>query len=259
MKTKALFLVFLIALGSSFAAHAQLTTGTPTSKVVLTGNRAKAGDYGIYLGATSTMFGNMFNDNVELTPLPLINFKYMKTNDLELRLGVETYKLKETLNGNIAESENTTIKSNQKYGESLFMAYPGFAHHFSNLNVLDVYVGAELPLGWNTNTAVNSGEDYTAKTSKRSFVLGLGAFIGLQAYVADLPVAVGFEYGISSRLDTGLKYRNEYTSENKSTVTYSPTYDFNHINPTSDEYEKLQARKGEIGSQFRFTVSYYFK
>ena len=67
MKTKVLFVAILIALGSAFNANAQLTTGVSSSKVIRTGNRAQAGDYGIYAGAS-------FNIYDGVTPLPLINF-----------------------------------------------------------------------------------------------------------------------------------------------------------------------------------------
>ena len=259
MKTKALFLAVLIALGSTLTAHAQLTTGEPTAKVIRTGNRAKRGDCGLYIGATTTMFGNIFNDDVEMQPLPLINFKYMSSNHLELRVGLEAYKLSEKLKGDVNSGTNTITKVSQKYGESTLLLYPGLAYHFSRLNILDVYIGAELPLGWNANSIKSTGESYTSNTTKRSFVLGLGAFVGLQAFIADLPLALGLEYGISSRLDAGLKYKNETVVDNKTTISYSPSGNFNYIHATSDEYEKLKARKGEIGGQLRLTLSYYFK
>lgn len=251
MKTKVLFVAFLIALGSALTANAQLTTGVSSSKTIRTGNRAEAGDCGIYAGAT-------LNLSDEVTPLPLINFKYMSSDNFEMRIGLEAAKTKEKLAGDIRQGENTITRDDQKYGKSTLMLYPGFAYHFSKLNILDVYVGAELPLGWDASTSSTTATDYTSKTTKRSFVLGLGAFIGLQAYIADLPLAVGVEYGLSSRLDTGLKYKNEHTTNNQTTITYSPTNDFKYVHGT-DPYDKLKARRGEIGSQIRLTLSYYFK
>lgn len=251
MKTKVLFVAFLIALGSALTANAQLTTGVSSSKTIRTGNRAEAGDCGIYAGAS-------LNLNDEVTPLPLINFKYMSTDNFEMRIGLEAAKTKEKLAGDILQGESTITKDDQKYGRSTLMLYPGIAYHFSKLNILDVYVGAELPLGWDASTSSSIATEYTSKTTKRSFVIGLGAFIGLQAYIADLPLAVGVEYGLSSRLDAGLKYKNEFTTNNQTTITYSPTNDFQHIN-RNDIYDKLKARKGEIGSQIRLTLSYYFK
>jgi hypothetical protein len=260
MKTKKLFFALLVALGGALAANAQITTGEPTSKIIRTGNRAEKGDFGLYIGATTSMFGNIFKEDVQMVPLPLLNLKYMATDKFELRVGLEAYKLSEKLNGDIRTADNTYMIANQKYGENNVMLYPGFAYHFSRLNILDVYVGAELPLGWNTNNVKSVATSYQSQTTKRSFVIGLGAFVGLQAYIADLPLAIGVEYGISSRLDTGLKYKTEVTRDNQTTVTYSPSIgDFTNLKPAGDGYERLQARRGEIGGQLRLTLSYYFK
>jgi hypothetical protein len=57
-------------------ATAQITTGESSSQVVRTGNRAEAGDFGLYLGATSDMFKNIV-DGFDVQALPLLNFKYM--------------------------------------------------------------------------------------------------------------------------------------------------------------------------------------
>ena len=261
MKTKLLLVTLAFLVGGSFAANAQLTTGATSSKVIRTGNRAKAGDYGIYFGATSTMFQNAFNDDISLTPLPLINFKYMSSDNLELRVGLETYKTKTKVKGDVLEDEKSSYSLSNKSNQNSLTVYPGFAYHFSKQNLLDVYVGAELPLGWEsyTETSETGGKSNAVYTAtKKSYVLGLGGFIGLQAFVADLPLAIGFEYGLSSRLDTGLKYKSETTVDNRTTTVY--TVDATKISGYETfNFSQLAARKGELGSQFRFTLSYYFK
>ena len=257
MKIKFLFLA-LFVLGGAMTANAQLTTGEPTAKVIRTGNRAKDGDFGLYVGATSSMFKNIFNESVSMTALPLLNLKYMTSDNFELRVGLEAYRLSEKIKGELSESE-IKDKSN-KFNENSLMLYPGFAYHFSKLNILDVYVGAELPLGWDSYTSKYVVDKNSSATTKRAFVLGLGAFVGLQAYIADLPLAVGVEYGISSRLDAGLKYKNVTVNENTTTTTYSvDATSFSNLGYNSDAYNKLAARKGEIGGQVRVTLSYYFK
>ena len=134
MKTKTLFIALLVAMCTPFAVNAQITTGEPTAKVIRTGNRAKAGNFGLYLGATTTMFGNMFDNNIDMVPLPLINLKYMTSDNFELRVGLEAYKLSEKINGQTdADNDLSTVK--QKYGESTVMLYPGFAYHFSKLSI----------------------------------------------------------------------------------------------------------------------------
>ena len=266
MKTRIFLFLLIFSLGAT-SASAQLTTGKPSSKVIRTGNRAQGGDFGIYVGATSTMFKNMFDNNVDMKALPLINFKYMVSSQFETRLGFEWYKSSERIKGDIISQndagENTTTASRDITSESSAMFYPGIAYHFSKKNLLDVYVGAELPLGWSSDRTISEvSNNYDART-KTSFVIGLGAFIGLQAYIAYLPLAIGVEYGISSRFDTGLKYKNESTIDGQTQITYEPDFEslkkLQGIAGTTQDYDNLKARKGEIGSQFRLTLTYYFK
>lgn len=258
MKTKVLFLALCIFCGA-ITANAQLTTGEPTAKVIRTGNRAKAGNFGLYVGVTSDMFGNMIDSGVGIAALPLLNFKYMTSDNFELRVGLEAYQLNEKIKGNTT-GDNAVAKSS-KFNENSLMLYPGIAYHFSKLNILDVYVGAELPLGWDSYTKATVNDTYSNTRTKRAFVVGLGAFVGLQAYIADLPLAVGVEYGISSRLDAGLKYKNVTVNDNTTTTTYTSNYnDLPNVSSyNSESYSKLAARKGEIGGQVRVTLSYYFK
>ena len=189
---KKIYLMLALLLGVS-AANAQITTGETTSKVVRTGNRAKAGNAGIYIGATTDMFKNLFDKGPggSYRCLPLINLKYMYTDDVEFRLGFEWWREQNT-------TENDTEEQSYEAStfERQFTLSPGVAYHFSNHNLLDVYVGGEVPFGWGAIGSENDFDD-TDQTSK-NFHVGLGAFIGLQAYIANLPLALGVEYGVST-------------------------------------------------------------
>lgn len=279
MKTKFVLFLILLSLGGYNLSYAQITTGKPTSKVIRSGNRAQAGDFGIYLGATSDML-QAFDKDVTFTALPLINLKYMVTDQFEARIGLELYKTSKSFKGDAIRpdlnnpGENVTVPLSYKNASSNAMLYPGIAYHFSKRNLLDVYVGAELPLGWTSETlngnTLDQGEvggnlgyviGESSKT-KRAFVIGLGAFIGIQAYIADLPLALGAEFGISSRFDTGLKYKNVYTQGGETQTYYSPDLDFSEGESAEGinyDYSKLKAKTGEIGGQVRLTLTYYFK
>ncbi|HIZ86651.1 MAG TPA: hypothetical protein IAC03_00595 [Candidatus Coprenecus pullistercoris] len=262
----------------SVPAYAQISTGEPSSKVIRTGNRAEAGDFGLYLGLTSTMVGDWINGETRLEALPLINFKYMMTDHAEWRLGLELYKTSSRSVGELNEViENTSylLPSTSNSSTSNAMLYPGFAWHFSSKNILDVYVGAEMPLGWDSSTEYfesgvlepheNAGGVEqpglmkiisSEKITKRSFVIGIGAFIGLQAYIADLPLALGVELGVSSRFDTGLKYKHTTTQTGSDTQTwYTSALNAEDL----QQYKNLNARTGEITGQARLTLTYYFK
>ncbi len=247
---KKLFTLMVMAL-AAIGAQAQITTGESTSNVVRTGNRAQAGDFGIYFGATSDMFkkiGETRNGDFKLSAMPLINLKYMKSDNLEYRLGIEWWKKSnsesvtaETMDENGNKSSKTTDTNTS---ESSFMLYPGIAYHFNSRNLLDVYFGGELPIG----LAGASWDNGDTSEGATNFRVGLGAFIGLQAYIANLPIAVGAEYGLSTQLST---------VSDGSLTQDGMTINMDAGNGTGVVKDHSQT-KWIIGSQFRFTLSYYF-
>lgn len=217
----------------SFGLQAQISTGQSTSQVLRTGNRAEEGNLGIYFGATSDMLLGLSDVNVKLEALPLINLKYMASDEMELRCGIEWCK---------KSTSSEYKKDDVSFGDSKFLLSPGLAYHFNNRNLLDVYVGGELPFGWGSSSYEDDNDDYSAGY----FRFGMGAFIGLQAFIGNLPVAVGLEYGL------GLNYRS--VSDGRFTDSDSNVYQ-------SDAYEYMEdvdASKFFMGNQVRLTLSYYF-
>ena len=197
---------------SFVVSNAQITTGESVSKVVRTGNRAQAGDAGLYLGATTDMFRNIADGDIDFKAIPLINLK---------------------------KADNKTYESSKS--ESEFNFYPGVAYHFNNKNLLDVYVGGELPFGFG-RLGYDNGNDNSNSASM--FQIGLGAFIGLQAYIADLPIVVGLEYGVScnyQHVGNGLM---------------SSDYNSQVIEGVSEDFSQ---NRFKLGNQARLTLSYFFK
>lgn len=271
-------LIFGLLVALSCPAFAQLTEGEPTAKKIRTGNRAEQGDFGIYVGATTSMFKAMFDSEgsdgqeIEIQPIPLINFKYMLTDQFEARVGLEFSKKKESVKGDYItgtdydeQSENINYETeNRKYKaiDADNRIIPGFAYHFSRSNLLDVYAGAELPFGWKRYKYSTEDSESSSSYTRGGFQIGLGAFIGLQMHIADLPLAVGLEYGISSMFDARGKVKAVAESGGTKTVTYQPNIEsfpmLKEQLPDSS-WESLKARKGEIGNQLRITLTYYFK
>lgn len=242
---KKLFCLLTLCFGIA-VADAQITTGESTSKVIRTGNRAKAGNFGLYVGGTTDMFRNLGDGDVHFSAIPLINLKYMKTDRLEYRLGIEWWKKSSSTEDQIPSGElddngdPKTKKYETSTSKSQFTFYPGVAYHFSNKNLLDVYVGGELPFGWGSYSKNEDDDDM----STSNFRIGLGAFIGLQAYIGNLPLALGVEYGVSTM----------YSHVGDGSFTKDGmTIDFDKA-PIEDHSES----KWELGQQVRFTLSYYF-
>ena len=230
---KFFLLLTLFSLGATLT-HAQITTGENTSQVVRTGNRAEKGDFGLYLGATTSMFKNITSSNIDFSALPLINLKYMVTDKVEARLGIEWWK-----------KSDTTDYDDYKYvdKETSMMFYPGIAYHFNRSNLLDVYVGGELPIGWGskgTKTEYDGGDD--SDNIGNNFNIGLGAFIGLQAYIRNLPLAIGLEYGVSAKYHTA----SDGILSKDGMVIETPVQDVDN-------------RQFNIGHDARLTLTYFFK
>lgn len=248
---KAKFLVSAMALLLiAPSLSAQITTGEPTAKVIKTGNRAQEGDWGIYMGASTSMFKDLSDSDIDVSALPLLNFKYMKTDELEYRIGVKVYRTKEKHSGE--DASEVDFKSKDLASE--YMLSPGFAYHFNKTNLLDVYGGFELPFGFSHNRYVEEYDKDELTKSRAQFKIGLGAFIGLQAYLGNLPVAIGVEYGISSMFSAGDKYK----VDNGDDVFYYDAHDYEtSYKPTA--FKELHQGKSIVGNEVRVTLSYFFK
>lgn len=273
---KKIFLTAVLVLCAGMSAMAQISTGTPSAKHFKTGNRAQAGDFGIYLGMSSNMFKNLKDKDIKFeNPMPLINLKYMVTDNVEARVGLEFSKTRETLKGDAYlgetndEGEAVSTEAKFKIVEADNRITPGIAYHFSNRNIVDVYVGAEGLLGWtrNSNYSTIDGDDYSTK--KASFQFGAGAFIGLQAYIGNLPLAIGVEYGLSTLWESRLRYKHTSTDAEGNEETFYttnaellPKLHAAGLGTEGEDfyqYENMKATRGTIGNKFAITLTYFFK
>lgn len=250
---KKLCILVAAVLFAAPSLSAQITDGQPSAKTIRTGNRPQAGTFGLYVGATSDIVYNaaiaLQNPSAHFVPMPLINFKYMVTDKFEVRAGLEC----------LSEGESKNwINADKKYASkgntTDFMIYPGIAYHFNTKNILDVYVGAELPLGGWSETSKSVSDNTWEKQSQGAFNVGLGAFVGLQAFVANLPFAIGLEYGLSASGSFGGQIKNVAFDGTDKQVKYSAP-----ASGTPQNVDKLRMSKGIFGQQVRLTFAYYFK
>lgn len=269
---KTLFLVAVLTFIVSMPISAQISTGNPSAKEFKTGNRAQEGDFGIYLGMSSNMFKNLADKDIKFeTPLPLINLKYMYTDELEFRVGLEFSKTRETMKGDEFLGDMTddmkpkATETKYKVVEAENRITPGFAYHFSKHNILDVYAGAEGLLGWSRNSVYATVDGDANDTRKASFQFGAGAFIGLQAYIGNLPLALGVEYGLSTLWESRLRYKStSVDSDGNEQTRYTTNADLlPELNKagllSTNPYESMKASRGTIGNKFAITLTYFFK
>lgn len=270
--------ILFSALMACFAltASAQISEGAPSAKKYATGNRPTKGTFGLYVGAESDLFDRV-TDRFAFNPLPIVNLKYMVSDNFELRLGMKFWKQRESLR--FGNDKGDVNAYDEKYSAKAVVAdnqfRPGFAYHFTKSNLLDVYAGIEGIVGWTrngvyTNSTVNDIE--LAATTRTSTVqFGASAFIGLQAFIARLPLAIGLEYGVGTMWDGALRQKNYAKAVNGGntveTTTYAqddayfnmlPGYAAASVGQQNGVYDWMKARKGAWGSQIRLTLSYYF-
>ena len=275
---KKAFLAVMFAFVTATLSFAQISTGDPTATKIKTGNRPQAGTFGLYGGAEVLLHGN--------APymLPVISLKYFLSDNLEIRGGLDIYSSSFSYGGRRIGAtdiyDNDKKLYTQKGGgsdsrplDNHFTISPGFAYHFSNSNILDVYVGAELPLGMRTysSTSIVSGDNAATKQSMiisaSPFHIGLNGIIGLQAFIGNLPLAVGFEYGLGMQADLMEKYRVvSVNGDNKATYyvnTDAMVYDNDNktstFNTNANKFASLAAASATLDHFFRLTLSYYFK
>ena len=247
MKQKISLLFVAVCLCSM--SFAQLSTRENTTSVFKMGSRPQKGSYGLYVGPSFAEIKDMAdNDQFEVRGIPLINVKYYSSDNVEWRLGMQFNGKSDSKNGatNATTPVDVVISTASSYNRISF----GGAYHFSPKNLLDVYTGAYIPLGWDTNNSESTVGTSKSVTSKFSPVFGVGAYIGLQAFIADLPISVGLEYGLSGIAHLGKETKTVNTIAGK-TQTY-------YTDEAGADYSKLAYGSSSFGTDMRITFSYYF-
>lgn len=219
MRKTSLLLIALMAVSTAFA---QISTGEPNSSVIpRVGNRPQAGDFGMYLGASVTQIMDMVELNKDNTfkdytywTLPAINLKYYFTDNWEGRIGFQFACKSET---DKMATELQSYKHTRNVNYTRFL--PGAAYHFNTNNILDVYLGAQVPIGFNLDTEYKKLDELSNTTKDNKFVVGAGVFLGLQVFVADLPFAIGIETGYSGLASFSAGKRTIVNNDGEKQVT----------------------------------------
>jgi|SRR5690606_8114653 len=284
---KTLLVITLLALGGSSAFAQGLSTRENEAIVAKLGARPVAGDAALnfvipIVGLNDDNEAGLFNGNL-LSPGDLLTFKYYHTDNFVLRAGIRLYADNDRFNGDVLNHEptgNELLEGDTSRFENInqmreYTIALGFEHHFSNSNFFDVYTGADLLLGFRKDRMTNEVEYavvegdaddirtrdlFTAQTN--STVIGLGWVVGFNMFVAQLPVSVGLEYGLSMKWLLGGKTKvteeRDYTNPD-AFETYSTEY-FTTDRGTDLAFSDLSQRQFNMdtNSNVRLTVNFYF-
>jgi hypothetical protein len=285
---KKFFITMALCLAFVGLAQAQLSQGQTYSTKIVTGNRPGAGDWGLYFGPSYSEIVDLVeswrSQDEKAFGLPLINLKYYLNDRAELRFGLQYNGHTTNASGEYKEDydeiysyyeENfgtRNIPVTDMFYTRRFRVSPGFAYHFSPKNILDVYVGLSLPIGLDAENSIYETENYEVITNETtgvhslqkydeinnykysSFVIGLGGFIGLQAFVADLPLSLGFEYGLTGMLRTNDQWYHEVADGEGNSQSFYTT----NSGEYGRHFDELTNKSKYMGTDFRFTITYYF-
>lgn len=259
----------------AFASFAQLSDRVNNPSKFKTGTRPIAGNMGFYLGISSEDIKSWTaeedstskdsTDEVVKSIIPLVSLKFYIKDDMVFRVGIKISKEKMVRDGLIDPVVNgaggLTSKTEINITSETYFS-PAIEKHFLNSNLLDAYIVGTLPIGYIKEKVVDSwhndmGDFQEHTMTKNSLAYGLEGHIGLQAFIADLPLALGLELGASGIGYRGEKHKNVVSSSIGGVAT-DQTYFTLKDDPQNTKYSDLKSNSFNTNGSIRLTLSYYF-
>jgi hypothetical protein len=262
---KILPLIISLLFVLNLTGYSQLSDRVNSPNTFKVGTRPVMGNMGLYFGLAYNEIEYWFDHDLTYTGLPIVSLKYYMTDNNVIRIGIQTSRTTEKTTGTVDPlvDGSTLTEKNYVNNSSRFLFSPGYEHHFTSSNILDVYVGALLPLGWKgesyTDDESYSGGNYAHYSrSYLSFTYGYEAFVGVQAFVADLPLALGLDFGIAGLGHLKTKYK--HVVQNKvGAVTTNQTFYTTDANATGVRYKDMKSSDSKFQGNIRITIAYFFK
>ena len=264
-------IILTIAFCGSFSINgiAQLSDRTNNPSTIKSGTRPQTGNFGFGVLVSNTDAARWLNQDttvVEESIMPLFVLKYYISDDLVFRFGVKTDREKTLRSGNVDPEVNGLggySARTQINSSSTFLLTPAIEKHFLESNIFDAYLVATLPIGIVHERVVDDktyeyGDFIKHSMSKKSIAYGWGVHFGLQAFIADLPLAVGAEFGATGMGYRGDKYKNEAAYSVGGVETQQVYYTYKD-DPSTIKYSDLKSNNFELGGDIRLSLSYYFR
>ncbi|MFN7847941.1 MAG: hypothetical protein ACK5P4_12075 [Bacteroidota bacterium] len=262
-------LTICLLLGYSQISKAQLSTRENNPSVLKVGTRPAEGNFGFSLIGSSKDLEQFVNNNDSITSeekkmMPLFVFRYYLSDQLVLRAGIKYERSKEKKSGDIDPNVNGPgfqSRSNINSSTSLLIT-PGAEYHFIQSNILDPYMTVSLPIGLMQENVVKNdtyeyGDFMNHSMRKSSLVYGWQVHFGLQAFVADLPLAIGLEFGAIGLGYLGDKYKHNLDYSLGGSETSQTYYTFKD-DPSNIKYSNLKSNSFDLSSEIRLSINYFF-
>lgn len=210
---KSLLLLMAVALAGT-TVLGQLSTRQNNDGDFRLGTRPQAGDAALHfvipivdLSSHNGSDAGLYKGN-GLGAGDLLTFKYYKTNNLVYRAAFRFAADNARTSGTAADSsdvnpifEDFELETiDYRSTDRMYALAFGAEQHFTNSNIFDVYAGGEVLVGLGKDKSVMDGTyfngdiDNTTMTTSTT-VFGFAGVAGFNVFIAELPIAVGLEYG----------------------------------------------------------------
>lgn len=264
MKFNKLYILFAFAFMISSASFGQLLERENVDRKIATGTRPVEGNMGYFIGPSIAELDEILDDELDIRGFPLMGFKYYFRDNIEFRLSTQLYGTTEKQQGTLVN----TIGQEDNVTKETFMRFmPGAYYHFSSSNFLDTYMGASFIIGTEIDEVVSTektsltGDFFSEQYRKQTLDWGFNFTYGLQAFVADLPIALAVEASIRGLKKTKLEYEATTRSSVGGVVTEQTFFstDVPSGSGSALQFEELEYSKYEYGADLRFMITYYFR
>lgn len=285
-KTFMLLAVLAVSVSSLFA---QLSTRDNDATNVNLGARPVAGDAALTFtiplvgrssndGSDAGLYnGNLFGAGQVLT------FRYYNTSDVAYRLGIHMSADNSKSNGELTDEDGLGVSPGDvkeaEYQDVMreYLIAPGIEKHFTNSNIWDVYAGGDVLIGFSKDKTMSNeiyweqdpdgdpgdlqegGRNFQTRTTN-AFVFGLGGVVGMNIFVAQLPVSVGIEYGLSAKWLFGDRtmIESEFAIDGDDDVTSNEYYeDPDDLGNIYTDFSKRQFNM-DTNHNVRLNINFYF-
>jgi len=205
----------------------------------------------------------------------MLTFKYYNTEDIVYRAAIRIYQDNDHRKGTELDSSDNYlfVQSDilSEFDESLtsreFNLAGGIEKHFSNSNFFDVYVGAEALVGLgkdgsDDNYTFANGDYSKVKITTKTTIFGMAGVVGFNMFVAELPLSIGLEYGLSGKWifggNTKVEAENKFGSAAATTSEYVTQTD--NVFGRNRNYSTLKNRQFnmETNNNIRLNIHIYF-
>ena len=266
-------LLLFVVLCLAYTTKAQISDRVNDESTYLLGARPEAGNFGFFFGMSTVDIMDLANDSLSVIGIPIINVKYYYTDKIVIKAGIYAKKKRRSIDGELdGESTGLTAYKHVETDASWNLTL-GAEKHFDLSNIIDGYLGVNGHLGYvrsvrTDNKAYFGGDFDNNEGSSFGFTYGLETVVGTNFFIADLPMSLGIETGLSFKNYGSNKYKYDY-DESFDGTTSSGTYYTSSVDDFEDsfansaannlEFTDLKARRFDILPLARITFTYYLK